>query len=149
MRKVIAILPFLALAACGNPDTPGGRAADARHESFESLGKAMKAIDGGLKASTPDLAAIRQGAATLNELAPKLATWFPAGSGPQDGMKTHAKADAWTKPEEFKAAADKFVTEAGKFNTLAQAGDVAAIGAGMKDLGGSCKGCHDKFKEED
>ncbi len=72
---------------------------------------------------------------------------FPAGSGPDDGIKTHALQTIWTKPDEFKQAAAKLVEEAGKFNALAQAGDVAAIGGGMKALGGACKGCHDKFRE--
>jgi cytochrome c556 len=148
MRHAPVLLLSFALTACGNPDTPGGRAADARHESFEEIGAAMDAIGDALKQPSPDLAVIRAEAATLNTLAPKVATWFPAGSGPQDGMRTEALADAWTKPLEFKAASDKFVTEAAAFNALAQAGDVAAIGAGMKALGGSCKGCHDKFRAD-
>ena len=55
----------------------------------------------------------------------------------------------WAKPAEFKEAADKFVAAAASFHTLAQAGDIAAIGQGMKALGGTCKGCHDKFREAD
>ncbi|HMP55489.1 MAG TPA: cytochrome c [Novosphingobium sp.] len=140
MRQIKTIAPLLALAlaACGgNPDTPAGRAADARHDSFEQIGDAMKSMGDELKAAKPDMAKIQ------------IETWFPAGSGPDDGIKTDARQEIWTKPDEFKAASAAFVAEAAKFNAVAQAGDLAAVGAGMQALGGTCKGCHDKFKKPD
>ncbi len=149
-RTLVSAVLVLSLSACqGNPDTLGGRAADARHESFEELGEAMKALGDEVKAGAGDLALIRSKAAEINALAVRLPEWFPAGSGPQDGMKTDTLADVWTKPAEFKAASDKFTAEAAKFNSLAQAGDKAALGPGMQALGGTCKDCHDKFKKED
>lgn len=148
MRLTLVVIPALALAACGNPDTPAGRAADARHESFEAMGDHFKTITDQSKAEKPDLAKIREASAAINAAAPKIATWFPAGSGPDDGIRTDALQTVWTKPEEFKAASAKFVEEAAKFDALAVAGDVAAIGAGIAALGNGCKGCHDKFREE-
>lgn len=149
MRRTIALTCLLALAACGNPDTPGGRAADARHESFEEMGVSMKALDDQLKADAPDVAAIRKAAGEIAAAAPKLESWFPQGSSKADGMRTHALQAVWDKPEEFKQAATRFLEEANAFNALAQSGDVAALKQGMAKLGGSCKGCHDKFKEAD
>ena len=151
MRRSFALVSLLTLtlAACGNPDTPAGRAADARHESFEAIGDAAKAVADQLKEAKPNLAKIQAAAATINGFAPKVAGWFPAGSGPADGIKTDALQAIWVKPAEFKTEADKFVAEAANFQALAQAGDVAAIGAGMKALGGTCKSCHDKFREEE
>ena len=152
MRLKLAAVPLIALAltACGgNPDTPAGRAADARHESFEEMGDAFKVVSDQLAASSTDMAAIQAAAGTIAGLAPKIETWFPAGSGPDDGIKTHALQTVWTKPDEFKAAAAKLVEESGKFAALAQAGDKAAVGEGMKALGGGCKGCHDKFREKE
>ena len=151
MRLSFVAVPLLALAlaACGNPDTPAGRAADERHENFEAIGDAAKVIADELKASAPDLAKLQAAAATINGFAPKVAGWFPAGSGPADGIKTDGLQAIWEKPEEFKQQADKFVAETAKFQALAQAGDLAAIGAGMQALGGTCKGCHDKFREEE
>ncbi len=152
MRLLLAAVPLIALglAACSrNPDTPAGRAADARHESFEQIGDAFKVVADQLKAPAPNLAALRSAADTINALAPKVETWFLAGSGPEDGIKTDALQTVWTKPDEFKQAATKFVEESARFNALAQAGDVAAIGNGMKALGGACKGCHDHFREKD
>ena len=151
MRFLLATVPLLALGltACGNPDTPAGRAADSRHENFEQIGDAFKVVDDQLKATAPDVAKIQAAAATINGFAPKVETWFPAGSGPADGIKTDALQTVWTKPEQFKQATTKFAEESATFNALAQAGDLAAIGGGMKSLGGSCKNCHDNFREKD
>ena len=152
MRLLLAALPLVALglSACSrNPDTPAGRAADARHESFEHIGDSFKATTDQLKAPSPNLGAIRNAAGTINRLAPKVESWFVAGSGPADGIKTDALQTVWTKPVEFKQAAAKFADEASKFNDVAQTGDVAAIGAGLKTFGGACKNCHDRFREKD
>ena len=35
------------------------------------------------------------------------------------------------------------------FGAAAAGDDLAATGTAMKKLGGTCKGCHDKFRAED
>lgn len=151
MRASFALVPLMALslAACGNPDTPAGRAADERHENFEAIGDAMKAIGDQLKEGAPDVTKIQAASAVINGFAPKVESWFPAGSGPDDGIKTDALQAIWQKPDEFKQATAKFVEASGAFDAAAKSGDVAAMGAAMKGLGGSCKDCHDKFREGD
>ena len=149
LRIALIAVPLLALSACGNPDTPAGRAADQRHEDFEAMGAAMKSAGDELKAAAPDMAKLKAAAATLNGFAPKLPGWFPVGSGPQDGIKTDALAAVWTDAAGFAVAADKLKGAAAAFDAAAQGGDKAAIGAAMQALGASCKGCHDKFKAED
>ena len=42
----------------------------------------------------------------LDAEAPKLGTYFPAGTGLDTGLKTGAKPDIWAKPAEFKKDAD-------------------------------------------
>jgi cytochrome c556 len=148
-RPALIVLSVLALAGCGNPDTPAGRAADQRHEDFEAIGEAMKTAGDELKAAAPDMVKITAAAATINGFAPKIPSWFPAGSGPQDGIKTDALAAVWTDAAGFAAAADKFKGAALAFDVAAQTGNKAAIGAAMQALGGACKGCHDKFREAD
>ena len=139
----------LALPACSKPDTPGARAAHERHEKFEALGKNSKAIGDELKKSAPDLAQIRTHAAAINALAPQVKTWFPAGSGPEDGVKTHALATVWQQPAEFDAAARRLVDAAASLQTAAQGTDLAAVRGAMPPLGAACKGCHERFREKD
>ncbi|MDB5697881.1 MAG: cytochrome [Alphaproteobacteria bacterium] len=120
-----------------------------REAHYKEIGKAMKGIGDELKKGTPDVKVIQAHAATIDRLAPQVPSWFPAGSGPEAGVKTEARAEIWSKPDEFREAAAKFAAAARQFNATAQTGDVAAIGAGMKQLGGSCKGCHEKFRTEE
>lgn len=177
MQIRFAILPLLALglAACGqSSDTAqapateaaatasaaaspvatvspeeGAKVAAARHEGFEAIGKAMKSVGDELKKPTPNVDTIKAGAAKINEYAPQVASWFPAGSGVEVAPKSEALPAIWEKPAEFQQATAKFVAESATFNTTAQGGDLAAIGAGMKALGGTCKGCHEQFRKEE
>ena len=119
-----------------------------RHEGMEKIGKATKALGREMKADAPDLATVRSSAATIAELAPKVSTWFPKGTGPDVG-KTHAKPAIWEKPEDFAAKTRSFQAAAQKFHATATSGDTAAIKAGFGDLGKTCKACHDSYRSED
>lgn len=118
-----------------------------RHEKYEEIGDAMKAIGRTLKSDSPDLAVIRKGADTVATLAPQIKGWFPAGTGPDVG-KTEAKAEIWQKPEDFNAKADAFARSATAFQAAARGGDLNAIRAAQGNLGKSCKACHDLYREE-
>lgn len=117
-----------------------------RHENYEKIGDAMKGIVRALKADNPDLGQVRKGAATINALAPQVPGWFPAGTGPDVG-KTEARAEIWQKPEDFAAKAKAFREAAAAFHTAARGSDLAAIRSAHADLGKSCKGCHDLYRE--
>lgn len=118
-----------------------------RHENYEKIGDAMKEISRQLKAENPDLGQVRAGAATIAELAPQVPSWFPAGTGPDVG-KTEARAEIWQQPEDFAAKAQDFQEAAIAFNAAAQGSDLASIRAAQANLGKSCKGCHDLYREE-
>nr|WP_295375329.1 cytochrome c [uncultured Sphingosinicella sp.] len=118
-----------------------------RHEGYEKIGDAMKAISRELKAESPNLAGVRTGAGTIAELAPKVPGWFPAGTGPDVG-KTEARAEIWQKPEDFAAKAQEFRQAAAAFNAAAAGSDLGAIRSAHGNLGKSCKGCHDLYREE-
>jgi cytochrome c556 len=119
-----------------------------RHENYEKIGDAMKKISRELKAESPDLAEVRNGAAIIAELAPQVPSWFPAGTG-QDVGKTEARDEIWQKPEDFAAKARAFRESAIAFNTAAQGSDLASIRSAHADLGKSCKACHDLYREKE
>jgi len=119
-----------------------------RHDNYERIGDAMKLITQQLKAANPDLAKVREGADTIATLAPQVPGWFPAGTGPDAG-KTHAKAEIWQRPGDFKAKAQAFEQAATQFRNAAAGTDLAAIRAAHAELGKSCKACHDLYREKD
>lgn len=121
----------------------------ARSDYFHQLGRAMKASGDELKKPEPQVADLKTYAATLDKLAPELSTHFPAGSGPDAGIKTEAKADIWSRPADFKKAVDAFTTAAHAYNTKAQTGDVNAIRTARMALGKTCGACHESFRNEE
>jgi cytochrome c556 len=148
----IAAIALLAVAGCERkpPISPENKQAMAtRHEGFEKIGDSMKTIADAMKAGsglTPEVAAA---ANKINELAPQLKDWFPAGSGPETRRKTRAKAEIWQKPEEFAQKRETLTTEAAKLAALANANDAAGFAAQVPALGNACKGCHDEFRAKE
>lgn len=120
-----------------------------RHDNFEAIGDAFKAVRGELEKDAPDFTLIAAKAGDINTRAQKIADHFPAGTSTADGFDTEALPAIWEKPEEFKAAAQKLVDESAKLGTVAAGGDKAAVGAQAMAMGGACKGCHDRFRLDD
>ncbi len=118
----------------------------ARQTHYKQIGKAMKGIGDELKASNPSVEDIRMNAARIAEFAPQVMGWFPAGSGAEAGLKTRAKQEIWSEPEGFRQAAERFAAASEAFHDATQTGDLEAIRAAQKDLGGACKNCHDDFR---
>jgi cytochrome c556 len=121
----------------------------ARKDFFHSLGGAYKTVNDQLKSPTPDLAAVRAATAQIATLAPQLPAQFPAGTGPEAGVKTGAKAEIWTNAADFKAKAGDLATAATALNKAAAGTDVTAIANASKDLGGACKNCHTTYRSQD
>jgi cytochrome c556 len=120
-----------------------------RHDNFEGIGDAFKAVRGELDKDAPDFTLIAAMAGDINTRAKLIETHFPAGTSVDDGLKTEALPSIWQKPEEFKAAAQKLVDESAKLVAVAGEGDKAATAAQAMTMGGACKGCHDKFRLDD
>ena len=142
--SAVLVVSLFSAAQAADPKTPA-EMQKARHEHYEALGDAFKSIRDQSKASTPDFAALEKAATVVNEASVDQQKWFPKGSGPEAG-KTRALPDIWTKPADFTAAQKMFSDRAPKLLAAAKAKDVAAVTAAFKDVGGSCKNCHDSFR---
>lgn len=124
------------------------KAAYARHANFEKLGASFKGLNDELRKPSPDKAVVAANARTMNTLATALPTWFPRGSGVEARPMSEAKATIWTDAAGFSAAANASKVEVAKLNAAAAAGDLDAVKAQVRPTGGSCKGCHDKYRQE-
>ena len=130
-----------------NP-TPAQRAAYVRHDRFQGLDKAFKAIGDELKKPAPDKAVLASNAKLVATLADGIPTWFPRGSGVEARPMSGAKANIWTDAAGFSAAAAALQAQASKLSQAAASGDVAAVRAQYGPANGACKGCHDSYRQE-
>lgn len=161
LKTVAAAVALIALAACSKQyqarvtvpapaevsSTQAKAVMHERRHGMEKVGKTMKSLARQIKSGAPDMAAVKNAAATMDGLARKSSTWFPAGTGPDVG-KTGAKADIWQKPQDFAAKMKGFQTAAANFNAAAQSGNAVTATASFGELGKTCKACHDSYRTD-
>jgi cytochrome c556 len=80
-------------------------------------------------------------------LAPQLLEGFPEGS--DKGAETEAKPEIWKSMDDFKSKLDDLVRESKALADVAKAGDEAKTRDQFKKTAGTCKACHDKYRNED
>ena len=114
---------------------------DDRVAGMKSLIGHLKAAQAATEVATKQ-AELAQGVAFARSIPSK----FPKGTGVGDAgvTKTRALADIWTKPEEFKAAAEALA--AALESASVGAGDAGKFDAAFGDVKKSCGGCHEKFR---
>lgn len=122
---------------------------EGRQSALRDIGAAFKGISDELKKSTPSLPLIRQYARQIEDLSKFQQRWFPPGTGPEAEIETAAKPEVWKQPAQFKAGQAAMAENTAKLVKVASGEDVKAIRAQWQALGQTCKGCHDKFREED
>ncbi len=119
---------------------------ETRQANLKDLGKNFKAIADQTKATAPDMAVIGPAADAVKAHASEIGNWFPAGTGPESGVKTAALPKIWEDRATFDAAVVRLQGEAAKLQTTAASGDAAAVKAQFPATGGACKNCHDTFR---
>jgi cytochrome c556 len=122
---------------------------EGRQAALRDIGSAFKEINDELKKSQPVLPLIRQYASQIDDLVKQQKFWFPPGTGPETEIEMKAKAAIWKQPADFKARQATLAEHAAKLAKVAAGTDIAAIKAQSQALGRTCKGCHDKYREED
>lgn len=121
----------------------------ARQEKLKTLGKTFKAFREEFAKSDLDRAALTSETQTIEQLAVALPSWFPAGSGPEAGVKTAAKAEIWSNPAHFTEVSQALITQTHKLAQLAASGDADSLKAQAKEVGAACGACHKEFKVKD
>ncbi|XUU61770.1 c-type cytochrome [Erythrobacter sp. HA6-11] len=148
----------LGLSACGDSAEPAapteetsGEASpdnviELRQANFEAMGDAFKAIRGQLEGDAPDFAVIEESAQAIGARITANKDLFPEGTGIDSGAETEALEVIWEKPEDFAASADKLITASEALAAAAASQDLGQVREAVKNLGGSCKACHDVFR---
>ena len=139
----VALLTLLASPPLAAHDENPEGAAKYRHHTMQAIGGHMQAIVDILRRDVPhtDHLPIHTGAlAALADITPTL---FPPGSG---GLDTEALPAIWENPEDFAQRVDAFREAAANLNDVAGKG--GALGPAVKQVGQTCKGCHDGYRAE-
>jgi cytochrome c556 len=115
-----------------------------RQKVMGSLGQNMGAIGDIMKEGLPYKENIAHHAAAINEAAKSIAAAFKkeVTAGPTD-----AKGDIWKEYKEFGEKAEKLQAESAKLMKVSMSGDMSALGAQVKELGGACGGCHKEYRK--
>lgn len=119
----------------------------ARQLGMKQVGQNFKAINDQVRSGSPDAAVVRASARQLSGLAAKVPSWFPAGTGPNTGIKTAAKTEIWTRAANFKSEAAAFKAATHSLAAAAnKSSDPAVLEPQIRRVGGTCKSCHTAFK---
>lgn len=146
MRLTKRTLAFAALISIGLAGAWGvGLAAEnpahQRHEAMETVQESFKPLRAiAVKEAAFDAAVVKKNAGTIAEKLKEAHGLFPEGSG---GGDSRAKPEIWSDRAGFDQAMKDAITAA---TAMAAVTDEAAYVPAMKTLGGSCKGCHDKYR---
>ena len=62
-------------------------------------------------------------------------------------VRSKAKPDIWKDEAKFKQASETMITEVAKLNVAAKTGNLDQIKAAFGNAAGSCKACHDAFRD--
>lgn len=146
MRRLVlaAALAALGVSTAAIAAADPAKVIAERKANLKKMGGAFKLIMGQARSGKLDPAGV---AATgeLKTLSAKLDNWFPAGSGPDADSSTRAKLEVWKNRADFTAKAKALAAATSELQAAAAAGgDVQA--AGYK-VGGTCKACHDSYRE--
>jgi len=146
-RKLISILTAVAvtlgISFHAAADTTPEDAADYRTAIMTTLRGHLVAASMTMRGLVDDNGQIVNHARGIANSTMELGNIFQEGSNVGE---SEALPVIWEEPEDFAAAITKVQEAAAAFVVAADSGDATAIGGAFRNLGGSCRGCHDRFR---
>ena len=131
--------------AASHAATSSNKAVAARHAQMQMIGYHTGVLGAIAKGEAEfDAATVKAAAGNLHALAKMDGStlWLEGtAQGEVDGSR--AKAEIWTDAAGFAA---KFADLEKASMDMMNAGDAAAVGAGMGGIGGACKACHETYR---
>ena len=112
-----------------------------RMDKFKISKKMMQIIHKSIQ--NEDFETIEKSATTLYNWSKEMIKYFPEGS---DGAPSEASADIWLDPEGFKKAVNNFELASLKLINNSKEKDFDNTVDSFRSLAGTCKGCHQKFR---
>ena len=134
ISNIVSITPLLA-----NEGAEG--IVKERMDKFKMSKKMMQTIHKSIQ--NEDYGTIEKSATTLYIWSKEMIKYFPEGS---DIAPSEASADIWLDPEGFKKAVNNFELASLKLIKNSKEKDFDKTVDSFRSLAGTCKGCHQKFR---
>ena len=148
-RKVISLMTVVTLTSGisvhAAADTTPEDAYDYRTAIMDSMRGHIRAASMTVRGLVEDRGQLVNHAKGMANNAMEFEHLFPEGSNVGD---SEALPVIWEETEEFAAAIEKIQEASAAFVAAAESGDQEAIGGAFRELGGACRGCHDRFRVE-
>jgi len=112
-----------------------------RMDKFKMSKKMMKTIHKSIQSE--DFETIEKSGSTLYNWSREMKKYFPEGS---DVAPSEASGDIWLDPEGFKKAVNNFELASLKLINNSKEKDLDKTVDSFRSLAGTCKGCHQKFR---
>ena len=112
-----------------------------RMDKFKISKKMMQTIHKSIQ--NEDFVTIEKSATTLHNWSKEMIKYFPEGS---DGAPSEASANIWLDPDGFKKAVNNFELASLKLINNSKEKDFDKTVDSFRSLAGTCKGCHQKFR---
>lgn len=151
MRRAIFALALGASALVAGQALAVDEAANVikyRQNVMKSIGGHVGAISAVVKGEvsfTGDVAAHARGIAAMSQVVPHI---FPKGTDSAMHQETRALPAIWEDMGKFDAAVKAFQDASANLVKVAEAGDPAAFGGALGELGKACGGCHKPYRAE-
>ena len=134
ISSIVSLTPLLA-----NEDAKG--VVKERMDNFKMSKKMMQTIHKSIQ--NEDFVTIEKSATTLHNWSKEMIKYFPEGS---DGAPSEASANIWLDPDGFKKAVNNFELASLKLINNSKEKDFDMTVDSFRSLAGTCKGCHQKFR---
>jgi cytochrome c556 len=143
IEATLAVAIFAAAAGSVLAQAPADAIAK-RQAIMKGLGAGVGAVNTANGAA--DFATAQSKAAEVAMSAKSLGALFPAGSGPDSGTKTRAKAEIWSDQAGFTAAYGKLTAATDALVAATAAKDADKVKAALGGVQQSCGGCHTAYR---
>ncbi|HUD27670.1 MAG TPA: cytochrome c [Novosphingobium sp.] len=140
---LVAVTGTIAVAA-----SPATTAVTTRQANFKKMGGAMKVLKDQISSGTISKPQAVAAAKTLAATGRAQAALFPNGSGASSGVKTDALPAVWSNRAAFDGQMKAFIAQADKMVVAANSGNLDAVTAQFKAVGGTCASCHKQFRAD-
>ena len=134
ISNIVSITPLLA-----NEGAQG--VVKERMDKFKISKKMMQTIHKSIQ--NEDFETIKKSATTLHNWSKEMIKYFPEGS---DVAPSEASTNIWLDPDGFKKAVNNFELASLKLINNSKEKDFDKTVDSFRSLAGTCKGCHQKFR---